>query len=143
MLDIMIDEKLNDEFNSVVKDYQEMKNSWEANNEEILPQNVDMDIKIAKIILKIVSFMKKHFDIIDKNEYRDFLAYFDSEFMFGDSEDEISYVMLSESIDDVLFMYREDEIELTMEQIELIESELNEFIKDLIEQKEKEDKTSN
>ncbi len=125
--------ELRNEYAATVEYFEKnMKDTWTSYDDEVIPENIDFDIQIATTIYKIVDYLIDHFNEINKNYARDFLAYFYCDFWYGNSpSEEKTYIAVSEDIYDMLYDLRIDEPELTRQHLNYLFNKYEEFIDEL------------
>jgi hypothetical protein len=125
MLNIKLPKELEIEYYEIKKEFEKIQNHWEKYNDQIIPQDNKFAKRIIKFIISIIDFVIDNYDSLIIEDYQDFLAYYNYQFLYGPNHDDSNYLDFDENFDgepisEFCFDLKDENFKLTKEKLKEI-----------------------
>ncbi|MBU0457320.1 MAG: hypothetical protein ABH824_05150 [Nanoarchaeota archaeon] len=129
MLKIKLSKELENEYYEINREYSKIQDDWKKYNDQIIPEDKEFAKKIIKFIIQVIDYIINNYEKLDIKKYQEFLAYYNYEFLYGPSGDDMNYLDFDEEpVTDFCWDLKDDDFKLTKDKLKEIRTKYSQVI---------------
>ena len=100
----MLPENLQQEYDSIIFDFNKIRDDWKKYNDEIIPEDKVFSKRIIKFVIAVLDYGIKNFSNVDVSKFQEFLVQFHYNFYYGPMGDDYNYLDFDEKVEGAYFI---------------------------------------
>ncbi len=130
-LEISLPKNLENEYQSIEKEFAPISTEWEKYSDEIIPQDDEYAKRIIKFLIEVIDYTLANFENINVKKYQKFIGYYHLNFEYGPNADFRNYLDFDQgSIRNVFDFFMDEEYEVTKTILKKKKDELKKILND-------------